>query len=43
MDYRAEILRMLETIQSQTAMKKIYKFVRMIYGGLEKRAGRGEK
>mgnify|MGYP004511039377 CR=1 FL=1 len=34
MDYKAEIIRMVEAIQAQTALKKIHKFVRMIYNGM---------
>lgn len=31
MDYKSEIIAMLDTITSQSCLKKIYKFVRMFY------------
>jgi hypothetical protein len=34
MDYRNEIIRMVQAVCPESALKKIYKFVRMIYNSL---------
>ncbi len=34
MDYRNEIIRMVQAVCPESALKKIYKFVRMVYNSL---------
>lgn len=38
MNYKEEILRMVAEIQPEKALKKIYKFVRMVYESLKRQA-----